>query len=103
MISRKRDSCLLNLDCEPKEGSASNFMLHIATPPHTLGNMHPNRTITTKRNYTTNYTPKYFKWILQTDKTMKLFYPKHKRCHHKSLLKKRLIPLKSRVTEGKTQ
>lgn len=48
MTSRKGVSCPLNLDGEPKEGSMSNFMLHIATPSHTLGNMHPNRIITSR-------------------------------------------------------
>lgn len=50
MTSRKGDSRLLNLDSEPKAGSVSNFMLHIATPSHTTGNMHPTRIITASRN-----------------------------------------------------
>lgn len=50
MTSRKGDSRLLNLDCEPKAGSISDFMLHIATPSRTAGNMHPNRIITTSGN-----------------------------------------------------
>lgn len=81
MTSRKGDSRLLNLDCEPKAGSMSNFMLHIATPSYTAGNMHPTRIITVSRNGHLENTMKKiklvtkerFQWALQADKRTKSF------------------------------
>lgn len=58
MTSRKGDSRLPNLGCEPKEGSGSNFMLHIATPSHTIGNMHPNRILEQVERHTKIYNQK---------------------------------------------
>lgn len=51
MTSGKGDSCLLNLDYKPKEGSITNFILHIATPSHTVGNMFPSRIIGSRNGY----------------------------------------------------
>lgn len=58
MTSREGDSCLLNLHCEPKEASISNFMLHITIPLHIVDKRHPNRIITKVEITLKNYNPK---------------------------------------------
>lgn len=81
MTSRKGDSRRLNLACEPKAGSISNFRLHIATPSHTAGNMHPTRAVTASRNGDLENTIKKIKPVtkegfngtLQVDKRTKSF------------------------------
>lgn len=67
MTSRKENSCLLNLDCEPKEGSISNFNLHLVAPSQASQTL-----LSQLKLHLTNYNPKIklvirkgFPWTLQ--------------------------------------